>query len=470
MSSVSSVLVPSPAPGLLPYQAEFAQHPARFKIALWARQTGKDFTAAAEAVEDCHARPGATWLILSAGERQGLETLAKAREWAEQMGMPAAEFAEQRPSEQLSGARAAELSWKNGSRILALPANAQTVRGYSGNVILSEFAFHENPEAIWQAIYPSISNPLHGGEKKLRIISTPNGLNNKFSDLWRKAEDYFKSKVTIHDAISQGLPLNAAELERHLGDAEAWRQEYLCEFADTAEVLLPYEWITPCESRAAVAGSSLERFLQAPRRGRLVAGLDFGRRNHLTVCWILEEIPASLSPLVNPGAAPLASLAPLAPLASMSGAARYCYVTRDVLALKACSTPEQLEQLRPRLRLCQRVCLDATGAGIGLGDYLVKEFGEHVAAGRPGGIARSGKVELCAFTAGLKNELFPKLRAAFEQREVAIPIEREIREDLHAIHRRVSADGRVSYRAHDTLDGHADRATALALALRAAKG
>jgi len=49
-------------------------------------------------------------------------------------------------------------------------------------------------------------------------------------------------------------------------------------------------------------------------------------------------------------------------------------------------------------------------------------------------------------------------------------VELDIREDLHAIHRRVSAEGRVSYRAQDTPDGHADRATALALALRAAKG
>ena len=32
---------------LLPYQRAFAANPARFKIALWARQTGKDYTATA---------------------------------------------------------------------------------------------------------------------------------------------------------------------------------------------------------------------------------------------------------------------------------------------------------------------------------------------------------------------------------------------------------------------------------------
>lgn len=41
--------------GLLPYQAAFAANTARFKIRLWARQTGKDHTATAEAVLDCLA-------------------------------------------------------------------------------------------------------------------------------------------------------------------------------------------------------------------------------------------------------------------------------------------------------------------------------------------------------------------------------------------------------------------------------
>src|SRR5262249_5354277 len=43
----------SPDLDLLPYQAAFAANPSRFKIGLWARQTGKDHTTAAEAVLDC---------------------------------------------------------------------------------------------------------------------------------------------------------------------------------------------------------------------------------------------------------------------------------------------------------------------------------------------------------------------------------------------------------------------------------
>src|SRR5678816_2901901 len=73
---------------LLPYQAAFAANPSRFKIGLWARQTGKDHTCTFEAVADSIRHPGARWIIVAAGERQALESLAKAKEWAELLKLP----------------------------------------------------------------------------------------------------------------------------------------------------------------------------------------------------------------------------------------------------------------------------------------------------------------------------------------------------------------------------------------------
>src|SRR4029434_9552081 len=68
---------------LLPYQSAFAANQSRFKIGLWARQTGKDHTCTAEAVLDCQQNPGTTWIILAASERQALESLSKAKDWAD---------------------------------------------------------------------------------------------------------------------------------------------------------------------------------------------------------------------------------------------------------------------------------------------------------------------------------------------------------------------------------------------------
>ena len=459
----------------LPYQADFAANTARFKIGLWARQTGKDHTATAEAVLDCLHHPGATWIIVAASERQAIESLAKAKDWAQELRFDIDDYIEAPGNIPYSVARTAstEIRWSNGSRLIALPANPSTIRGYSANLILTEFAFHENPDAIWRAMFPTVSNPLRRGPKKLRIISTPNGLNNKFAQLWHtnfegESPLFHTSKITIHDAINAGLPLNASELEAGLNDPEAWSQEYLCEFMDNSTVLLPYDLIQSCESPLATELSTPQSLttsaLPGGPRPQLFAGLDFARKNHLTVCWILEKLPitnAQFSMLNNwnPSASSSAPSAANSAFGSPSAfgprTSDFIFLTREVLCLRNLSTPEQLELLRPHLQLCQRVSLDYTGPGIGLGDYLHRELGS--------------RLELCPFTSSFKAELFPRLAASLESRELLIPISRDIREDLHSIYRTTTNSGQILYRAHGTSDGHADRTTALALAIRAAQ-
>jgi hypothetical protein len=88
----------SPDCGLLPYQSAFAAYPSRFKIGLWGRQTGKDHTATFEAVVDSFRNPGTLWIIVAAGERQAVESLNKAKEWAEKLHLQIAEYDEEKPS------------------------------------------------------------------------------------------------------------------------------------------------------------------------------------------------------------------------------------------------------------------------------------------------------------------------------------------------------------------------------------
>ena len=407
-----------------PYQRKWLQDRRQFKIGLWARQTGKDHTCAAEAVLECMTTSGKHWLILACGERQALESLAKAKEFARTI------------HETLGGGKknsfnesSTELRFRNGSRITALPANPETVRGYSANVILTEFAFHHDPDAIWQAVYPSVTNPLRGGPKKLRIISTPNGGGNMFHRLWVQENDCFaRHRVTIHEAMAQGLPINIAQLKAGMTNPEAWSQEYECQFVDQSSVLLPYSLIEQCETREATETcGDLSRCT-----GELFVGIDFGRKEDLTACWVLERVGDHLW-------------------------------TREVLTLPGMSTPAQAEILQPKVQRARRVCLDYTGPGVGLGDLLAEQFGACVHN------APHGKIELCSFSQPFKDELFPKVRAAFERQRIWLPVSPAIREDLHSVHRVVSSNGKFSYRASHRPDGHSDRCTALALALRAAE-
>ncbi len=419
----------SPLEMLMPYQTRWMDDNARFKLGLWGRQTGKSHACAGEAVTQAWSWPKTEWVVLSSGERQALEFMRKVQDWAIAWGFGVSNYCELRETTE-SLVKSAEVTLPNGSRIIGLPANPDTARGYSANLILDEFAFHERPEDIWRAIYPSISNPLKG-VKKLRIVSTANGKANKFYELWSKENGYSKHRVTIHEAVAQGLKIDAEELRRGLDDPEGWAQEYECEFMDTVAVLLPYELIAKGESAEASEQIATE-YWNAHSGNPCVLGIDFGRKHDLTCAWTLENLGDS-------------------------------QLTREVLCLEKMSTPDQVEQLRPRLQKARRVCLDYTGAGIGLGDYLVREFGEYNPERH-----LFGRIELCTFSAPFKQEVFSKLRMALEAGCLRIPISRVIREDLHAIQRVTTATGQIAYRAARTEDGHSDRATALALALRAA--
>lgn len=407
-------------------------------MGLWSRQSGKSTACAAEVVRDALAHPGVTWVLASAGERQALELMEKVRTWAEAFGFAIGSLAHHRDGENALLKRA-EAKWPNGSRVLALPANAKTIRGYSANVILDEFAFYDDAEALWRALYPAITSPFgRGGPKKLRLVTTPNGPGNLAHQLWTAqlgAHDFSRHRVTIHDAVRAGLAIDIEALKRGLGDPEGWAQEFECEFLDSRRVLLPYELIQRCEH----AHTTLDWDWSDPalHRGerRLYLGLDFGRRNDLSVLWTLEEVRGRLW-------------------------------TREVLTMNGLSSPAQADLIRTRLRVARRLCLDATGPGTGLADWLIAEYGE---------LDSGGKIEACHFTVPLKRELFGGLRLAFERELVRIPANRDVREDLHLWTRGSTRGGEITYSApHATgLDGvatHGDRAVALALALRASGG
>lgn len=448
----------SPKDLLFPLQRKYVDDQSQYKIAITTRQWGKSTCTAGETVHDCLIDPGAKWVTMSAGERQSLEWLGKAKEWQQAYRLVIEDVAEDRGGIAEGLLKSSEIRFNNGSTLIAIPANPSTARGYSANINLDEFAYHEDPDAIWAAMFPSTTNPLAGTfldrfraklkgdtteirrKLKLRVVSTFNGQNNKFFQLADRAKEngYSKHIVTIHDAIADGMPLDAAKLKAALDDPDIWAQEYECVPMDTAAVLLPYELIAACESPEASISQAPEFFTagggSGASRRRLVTGIDFGRKHDLTVAWT-DELIGDLA------------------------------VCRSVISLRNMPTPQQVEILRPIIAASERVALDYTGPGIGFGDYLVDAklgFGEYAPDGH-----KFGKVELVTFGNQVKQEVCSKLRMSFERRDRRIPVSRTIRESLHSVQRVTTLNGSITYRAPHNEDGHADEFTALALAERA---
>lgn len=400
---------------LLPFQRDWVDDDARFKIWNASRQIGKSFTSACEAVRDCELFPGTLWVVLSAGERQSLEWMEKAKQWVKAFAL-AITYAEERESPEAL-MKSAEIRFANGSRIIALPANPDTARGYTANLILDEFAIHRHSGEIWRALYPSITNPLKR-KLKIRVMSTPKGEGNMFHQLWQK-EGWSKHRTTIYDAIAGGLKLDPEELRAQCSDEDTWRQEFCCEFIDTARTAFSYEVLAACETEDA----SLEWPVGYVASGPLYAGIDVGSISDPTVCVTFEKLGNRMH-------------------------------LRERLVIRTTELSDQDNLLDAAIRRAARVGIDASGIGLDLSQRLRRKHG--------------GKVVAQVTTAPWKRQAFARLQHRFQDKGIAIPQSRDLREDFHSYE--VSGAGdQARYRAPRTEAGHSDTASATAHAFDVAE-
>ncbi|MDT8856440.1 terminase family protein [Paracoccaceae bacterium Fryx2] len=426
----------APVINFLPYQRAWIADESRFKIGMFARQTGKTFSTGGECADDCFRGWAedrrARWVILSRGERQAAEMMTEVikpftRAFYEvyntvlKGGEPRFEETEFRaPQEKGPDAvyKAMEVAFPNGSRITALPANPDTARGFSANVILDEFAFHAKSREIWAALFPVISK----GKQKLRVISTPNGKGNKFYELMTaEGSVWSRHHVDIYEAVAQGLDRDIDMLRRGMADEDAWAQEYELKWLDEASAWLDYDLISSCESDAA---GKPEHYAGGP----CFVGVDIAARNDLFVIWVDELVGDVLW-------------------------------TRKVIARRRISFAEQdalLDEVFRDFRVV-RCQIDQTG----MGEKPVED-----AKRRHG----SSRVEGVLFTGATKLGMATVLKERFQDRKKRIPAgDPALRADLHAIKSQVGVTGQRRLVADGETDGHADRFWAAALAASAAE-
>lgn len=402
---------------MLPYQRADVMRPDRFCWNNWSRQTGKSFSKTFRRIIRGVARKR-NQFFLSAGERQSRELMVKVRQHCEALKIAFGE--DEKTVGVFEGVEIKQLEVhlrSVGIRILGLPANPMTARGFTGDVLLDEFGMHRYDREIWAAMFPSIMR----GEGELDISSTPKGKQNLFYEL-KHNDQYAHDTVTIYDAVAQGLDVDVEALRLAIGDEELFRQEFLCEFIDEATAFLTLDLIRACENPDLPYELDLDE-LESLTRGDIVIGIDIGRKHDLTAVWAFEQIGSQL-------------------------------ISRGLLELKNMSFGAQREVMERILdaRCVRRVCIDATGLGMQLAEELQQRFGDY-------------RVEAITFTALMKEQMAGKLRARMEEGRVDLPAHKQIRDDLHSVEKSVTIDGRVRLRASRTGGSHADRFWALALAV-----
>jgi len=392
---------------LYPYQQRWLKDESRFKIGMFARQTGKTFTTTLEIVNDCLDAESQSrrerWVILSRGERQAREAMEegiKRHLNAYQMSFEALDYSWE------GSYKALEVTLPNGSRITALPANPDTARGFSANVFLDEFAFHQDSRKIWQALFPVISRP----GLKLRITSTPNGKGNKFHEIMTSSDaQWSRHQVDIYQAVADGLPRDVAQLEEAINDPDAWATEFELQWLDEASAWLPYDLIGQCETPNLVA---TERGWVLPSHQTTAPayylGWDIARRRDLSILWLVtDELK-----------------------------------TAEIVRMRGISFEQQMGELRRLMAEypVRRACLDQSGMGEALVELAQREHG-------------TSRVEGVLFTGTTKQDLATVLKQRYEDRRVTVPAHRDIRDSLHAVKRLTTAAGNIRFDAERTDQG-----------------
>lgn len=414
---------------LYAYQKRWVADDSRFKLAVKSVQIGWSWAEALSlALSLIEKRQ--TWLWMSGSQRQSREAAHYVKTHLAAMGA-AAEFEEN--VEEFFGRSKAlvdRVLLPNGARAFFLPANPDTARGFAGNVVLDEFASHENGKAIWAAMFGRVSRGY-----SLRVFSSPKGAQGKFFELAKRlgldsglrpdvqpvrAHGWSGHWCDANLAVAEGSPLKVEELREAMGDDELFAQEYLCQFLDAESQLIPTEAI-----EAAVSGRATIALPGAWRPATAWLGTDVGRKRDLTVHALIEQLGDQ-------------------------------FVVRALDCQARATFAAQKARIKELLPLVRRHCMDATGLGMQQAEELHREY--------------PAKCEAVDFGKGdVKSAIALGLKRKFEDRRIEIPDDRDLKTDLKSVKRLITEAGNVRYDARRSDAGHADRFWALALAIHASE-
>jgi phage FluMu gp28-like protein len=460
MSMMATPGIQAAAP-LVPFrnyqQPVFWDHTQKTVILHWSRQIGKSYTLAGWAVDRLLRFPGRLVTVLSNSRDNGAEFVIKAQEVCQKLGqaIEVEDLSKDISYDEMRFEIKITIGGKTG-RIKVLAANPRTARGFSGDLILDEFAFHENSRLIWEAAEPIISA---NRDFLCRIASTGNGRTNMFYQLisegriplnrMRRSDAWRMGELQIFSAID-GREITPDEARAESSDKRAYDQNYECAFEDENMPLLTQELISAAEralipiDRQEWSQVSLARMLRA--EGDLYLGQDFARSRDLSVQAVIEKVGNEKHSL-------------------------------GLLVMENMRSPAQQKQLAlvARMPKFRKGCLDMTGNGLGLFEYSEDEdWGGDKIEGVNFSSTESVSDRLRAEgrkapTARVTEIMATNLVAAFEDRAITIPADPELRDDLRKPEKIVSPGGRVSIAATRDAAGHADFFWAYALANRASE-
>ncbi len=211
-----------------PWQERAVRSRSDRLLLLASRQSGKSTVTSCIALHQALFIPNSLTLLFAPSLRQSSELFLKVLQSYRDLGRPVEAVREMSLS----------LELVNGSRIVTLPGDESTVRGYSAVslVIVDEAA------RVSDGLVPAVAPMLAVSRGRLLLLSTPFGRRGTFFDAW---EGQVASWERIRAVASEcpRIPAEFLEEQRRLLGPRYYAQEYESEFIDAEGQLFSTESI-----------------------------------------------------------------------------------------------------------------------------------------------------------------------------------------------------------------------------------
>jgi hypothetical protein len=150
--------------------------------------------------------------------RQSQELFRKVKDAARAVGAEAEETS------------ALRMEFANGARVISLPGNEATIRGFSSVGLLIVDEASRVDDALYYAVRPMLA--VSGG--RIALLSTPFGKRGFFYTEWTEGGDAWH-RVAIKATDVPRIPRDWLEEERRSLGPWWFAQEYECRFMDTVD-------------------------------------------------------------------------------------------------------------------------------------------------------------------------------------------------------------------------------------------
>lgn len=421
---------------LLSFQQAWVSCTADVMVWEKSRRIGASWCTASAAVLNSAAKNGADTLYIGYSEDMTREFIDDCAMWAREFNDVVTAsgevmFDDTDANGETRQIKAFRIDFASGYKILALSSRPRSIRGKQGLVIIDEAAFHDDLAGLLKA---ALAMLVWGG--RVMILSSHNGEDNPFNLLVKEIRagkfPYAMFRTTFRDAIAAGLYRRVC-LRKGVEWSQASENQYVETiydfYGDNASeeldvipsagsgVYLPRTII----ERAQDGTIPTLRFKAAPEfvladdrldvttkwfndhvkpvidamppDKRTVLGQDFGRSGDLSAAWPLQE--------------------------TEKGRWRLCF-NLELRNIPFDCQRRLIFLVMDYLPLLHHAKFDARGNGQAHAEAALQKYGQH-------------KVECVMLSQPWYSEHFPKLKAAYEDKSLAICAG----EDVIADHRRV---------------------------------